>query len=133
LYILPSVRPSGFHFFEFRNSNSLLQSKAVSLASNTQPGGSGPCIYRMSPSDTMTQIYPQAFGSRSVAFCVSQGYGGGILTGFHKGSSKIILIESLITFKKQIQLHVYRILASCYILLKLNICSFVRQCNTFTS
>jgi hypothetical protein len=30
-------------------------------------------------------------------------------------------------------LHVYCILASCYIRLTLNICSFVRQCNTFTS
>jgi hypothetical protein len=28
---------------------------------------------------------------------------------------------------------VYCILASCYIRLTLNICSFVRQCNTFTS
>jgi hypothetical protein len=28
---------------------------------------------------------------------------------------------------------IYCILASCYIRLTLNICSFVRQCNTFTS
>jgi hypothetical protein len=29
--------------------------------------------------------------------------------------------------------NIYCILASCYIRLTLNICSFVRQCNTFTS
>jgi hypothetical protein len=38
------VNPSGFHFFGFRNNN-FLRSKVVSLASNPQPGGSGPCIY----------------------------------------------------------------------------------------
>jgi hypothetical protein len=32
-----------------------------------------------------------------------------------------------------INFNIYCILASCYIRLTLNICSFVRQCNTFTS
>jgi hypothetical protein len=36
---------SGFHFFGFRNDNICLQSKVVTLASNPQPGGPGPCIY----------------------------------------------------------------------------------------
>jgi hypothetical protein len=34
----------------------------------------------MSPSDRVTQLYPQAPGSLSVAFYDSQGYGGGIPT-----------------------------------------------------
>jgi hypothetical protein len=33
------IRPSGFHFFGFRNDNSFTE-----LASNTQPGGSGICL-----------------------------------------------------------------------------------------
>jgi hypothetical protein len=36
------------------------------------------------------------------------------------------------TWETQLK-YVYCILASCYIRLTLNICSFVRQCNTFTS
>jgi hypothetical protein len=43
-----------------------------------------------------------------------------------ENSSWILNHEKLSTF-------IYCILASCYIRLTLNICSFVRQCNTFTS
>jgi hypothetical protein len=38
----------------------------------------------MPPSDRVAQVYPQAPGSLSVAFHSWQGYGGGILTYFHK-------------------------------------------------
>jgi hypothetical protein len=37
----------------------------------------------MSPSDMVTQLYPQEPGSLLVAFYDSQGYGGGILTRLH--------------------------------------------------
>jgi hypothetical protein len=33
-----------FHFFGLRN-NIYLQNKVISLASNPQPGGPGPCVY----------------------------------------------------------------------------------------
>jgi hypothetical protein len=55
-----------------------LQSKVVRLASNPQPGELG-----MSPTHRVAQLYHQASGSLSVAFCDSQGYGGGILTRLH--------------------------------------------------
>jgi hypothetical protein len=48
----------------------------MSLASNPQPGGPGPCMY---PSDRVHQLYLQVPGSLFVAFYDSQGYGGGIL------------------------------------------------------
>jgi hypothetical protein len=38
----------------------------------------------MSPSDRVTQLYPQAPGSLFVAFYDSQGYSGGINTRLHK-------------------------------------------------
>jgi hypothetical protein len=58
-----------------------LRSKVVSLVSNPQPGGPGPCIY--APSDRVAQLCPQASSYLFVAFYDSQGYGGGILTGLH--------------------------------------------------
>jgi hypothetical protein len=61
-----------------------LQSKVVSLASNIQPGGPGPCIYV--PSDRVAQLYPQALYSPVFAFYDSQSYGGGIQTRLHTGS-----------------------------------------------
>jgi hypothetical protein len=39
----------------------------------------------MSPSERVTKLHPQALGSLFVAFCDSQGYGGGILTRLHTG------------------------------------------------
>jgi hypothetical protein len=41
----------------------------------------------MSPSDRVTQLYPEALGSLFVAFYGSQGYGGGILTRPHRGKT----------------------------------------------
>jgi hypothetical protein len=41
---VPWIRPSGFHFFRFRNNN-FLRNKFVSLASNPDHAGPGPCIY----------------------------------------------------------------------------------------
>jgi hypothetical protein len=38
-----------------------------------------------SPSDRVTQLYPQTSGSLSVPFYNSQGNGGGILTRLHMG------------------------------------------------
>jgi hypothetical protein len=42
-------------------------------------------------------------------------------------------LQALRDLEEQSQGVIYCILASCYIRLTLNICSFVRQCNTFTS
>jgi hypothetical protein len=60
----------------------LLQSKVFSLASNSQPGGPGPCI-NVSPGDNLAQLYPQASGSSFVPFYVSQGDGGSIPVRLH--------------------------------------------------
>jgi hypothetical protein len=38
----------------------------------------------ISPSDRVAQLYPQALGSLFIAFYVSQGYGGSILTYLHR-------------------------------------------------
>jgi hypothetical protein len=54
-----------------------LQIKVVSFASNPQVQGQVPLF--MPPSDMVAKIYPQALGSLPVAFCNSQGYGGGII------------------------------------------------------
>jgi hypothetical protein len=40
-------------------------------------------------SDRVAQLYPQAPGSIFIAFCVSQGYGGGILTRLHTGQLRL--------------------------------------------
>jgi hypothetical protein len=56
----------------------ILQSKVVSLTSNHKPVGPGLYIYV--PQWQVSQLYPQASGSIFIAFCDSQGYGGGILT-----------------------------------------------------
>jgi hypothetical protein len=45
----------------------LSQSKVVSLVSNIQPGGQGPCIY-VPPSDRLAQLYPQALDSLFIDF-----------------------------------------------------------------
>jgi hypothetical protein len=68
------------HFFKFPNRNFFLQNRVVSFSSNPQNGGLG---ISMSPSDRVDQLYPQAPGYLFVAFCDSQGYGGGILTLLH--------------------------------------------------
>jgi hypothetical protein len=66
---------SGFHFFGFCN-NIFLQSKVVSLPLNPQHRGPGLNIYvPQRPGG------PQASGSLFVTRSITQGYGGGILTG----------------------------------------------------
>jgi hypothetical protein len=72
----------GFHLFVFHN-NIFLQSQVVSLASNPQPGGPGLCIYV--PQGQGGPIMPPGTGFLFVAFCDSQGYSGGTLTGLHTG------------------------------------------------
>jgi hypothetical protein len=42
----------------------------------------------MYPSDKVAPLYPEAWGSLFVALYDSQGYGGGILTRPHTGSSE---------------------------------------------
>jgi hypothetical protein len=66
-----------------------LQGKVVSLASNPNLEDQAPLF--MSPSDRMTQLYPQALGSLSVAFYDSQGYGGNILTSLHMEKTSVYL------------------------------------------
>jgi hypothetical protein len=46
----------------------------------------------MSPSDRVTQLYPQTPDALSVAFYDSQGYSGGILTRLHTGP-EIITVQ----------------------------------------
>jgi hypothetical protein len=46
----------------------------------------------------------------------------------HQFTKRVTNLAVIINF-----IQIYCILASCYIRLTLNICSFVRQCNTFTS
>jgi hypothetical protein len=91
-----AIRPSGFHFFGFRNNNFFLQSKVVSLES--KPNLEDQVSVFTSPSDRVAQLYPQALGSYLFAFYYSQGYGGGILTLLHiRGILyRLILKEMLI-------------------------------------
>jgi hypothetical protein len=44
----------------------------------------------MSPSNKVAQLYPQAPGSLFVAFYVSQGYGGDILTHLRTGTLSVV-------------------------------------------
>jgi hypothetical protein len=64
---------SGFHFFGFHDKFFLLI-KVVSLASNRQTGGPGPCIY--APTDKVVQKYNFACGSVWVRNLVSDIKGG---------------------------------------------------------
>jgi hypothetical protein len=49
----------------------------------------------MSPSNRVTQLYPQAPGSRFVAFSDCQGYGWGTTTRLHTGRVTDILLQIL--------------------------------------
>jgi hypothetical protein len=44
-----------------------------------------------------------------------------------------VVVVAVVAVNNNNNSKIYCILASCYIRLTLNICSFVRQCNTFTS
>jgi hypothetical protein len=59
------------------------QSKVVSLASNPQPGGPGPCIYVLK--EQSGPIIPPVTGLLFVASFDSQCYGWGIRTLLHTG------------------------------------------------
>jgi hypothetical protein len=52
----------------------------------------------MSPSDMVTQLYPQAPDLIFVTFHDSQGYGGGILTRLHTGNLMRILCSNYETY-----------------------------------
>jgi hypothetical protein len=81
------IRSFCFRLFGFRNNiychrvNSQLQSSALRQTPNLEH--QVPVF--MSPSNRVSQLYPQAPGSLSVAFYDSQGYGGGFLTRLHMG------------------------------------------------
>jgi hypothetical protein len=68
-----------------------LQTKVVGLAYNPQPGGPGVCIYVHS--DEVAQLYLQAQGSFSLAFCNLQGYSGHIVTRLHTGWAHVYYVE----------------------------------------
>jgi hypothetical protein len=70
-FVYTVVRPSGFHFFGFRNSN-FYSSKVVSLAFNPQSGEIGPVF--MFPSARMWPSYIRSTGFPFRRLYDSQGY-----------------------------------------------------------
>jgi hypothetical protein len=83
---------TGFYFIGFRNNNFY---RARSSALPPTPNLEDQVPVFISPSDRVTQLYPQAPGSLFVAFCKSQGYGGGILTRLHTGKHLYIQPDKL--------------------------------------
>jgi hypothetical protein len=65
--ILSWIRLSGFHFFEFHNSNSFTENGHQSCVHPEDKV----CVF-MSPSDRVAQLHPQALGSLFVPFYDSQ-------------------------------------------------------------
>jgi hypothetical protein len=72
---------SRLHFFAFGDSNFLTEQGRQPCVQPPNMEDQVPVF--MSPSDRVAQLYPQAPGSLLIAFHVSQGYGGGILTRIH--------------------------------------------------
>jgi hypothetical protein len=79
------IRPSGFHFFGFRNNFFTQQSRHPWVQT---PNLEDQVPVLMSPNDRVAQLYPQALRSLFFAFHDSQGYGGGILIRLHMGYDK---------------------------------------------
>jgi hypothetical protein len=83
------ITPSGFHF-GFRNNSFFYRARSSDLHPTPNLEDQVPVF--ISPSDKVAQLYPQAPGSLFVAFYVSRGHGGGILTPLHAGSENHALI-----------------------------------------
>jgi hypothetical protein len=73
------------HAFRFRNNNYFY----IASSSNLEPRGPGLRVYV--PRDRVALLYPQATDYPFVAFCDSQGYGGGILIRLHGGYTACLL------------------------------------------
>jgi hypothetical protein len=79
---------SGFHFFGFCNKIFFSEQGRQPCAQPPNLEDQVP-VFR-SPSDRVAQLYPQSSGSLFVAFYDSQGYGGGVPTRLHAGTSCFI-------------------------------------------
>jgi hypothetical protein len=87
-------RPSDFYFFGFRTI--ICFYNATSSALRRTPNLKDQSSVFLSPADRVAQLYLQAPGSLFLAFCHSQGYGGGILTRLHTAYTRmnVPLIQS---------------------------------------
>jgi hypothetical protein len=129
-----------FHYFGFKNIILFLRNKAVSLASNSQPGGTGLCIH-------VPQLQggpAQEQGSIFFAFYDLQGYGEGTLTRLRTGIKFIYLgffctspvgVLSNVTVKwtETWASKKKRLKCAGWIQLSLNMCTFMMNLRVYNS
>jgi hypothetical protein len=77
-----TLRPSGFHLFEFCKKNYLIARPAPNLEDQVS-------VF-MSSSDRVAPLYPQTPGSLFIALYDSHVCGGGIVTRLHTGQLSLV-------------------------------------------
>jgi hypothetical protein len=68
----------------------------------------------MSPTDRVSQLYPQALGSLFVASYDSKGYGGGILTRLHTGNSDFMTYNNWMIAENELERVYKEVIQACY-------------------